>query len=588
MSASQLSDVVVRKILQDLKKRYATSPELFEDKIREITNKNQDGIISSSSLEILKAQFSRAASTEGMFKGTIKKFIKQEVNKYKFYPAVYNYLLAQSDTEAALRNLVNKVIDMLDTANLFNDFFTWYTKTYPGTIKTQQLDNTGQTTGFIASGLDHGEFNKRFKQFLLGKGFDNIVVEFFDANTDAGHFIGVFNLKLAKLFDIKIENINNFSDFTVKFKGLAPYVMSADKDVQDAIKLEKTFEEIFKLLAEADAISGNLLPDMQLLIETSKEVYGSVNSTQPKASVSIELSYLNTRSGRKINGIGRRIQNLAKLAQNASVSNLQIGDKNIQVEKTADFKKELGQLFKSTSSLGKYIEELGKFYDDRLNLDDAQKKIIQDIRKRSEILVNNLVEASGSDSIIESIGKTMVNTLTGKKIPATQKTNVKNKDKLSTTIKPSNKNFALPKVKPATTTKSSTSSSGTAKKINLNLKGKLGVKQAVAPNLLSLHNLLNLKLQQVVRENMGTGNRRDVLNYRSGRFAQSVEVVNVSEARTGAVTAFYTYMKNPYATFSQGGKQQYPRSRDPKTLISKSIRQVAQELAVNRLRTVLV
>lgn len=52
------------------------------------------------------------------------------------------------------------------------------------------------------------------------------------------------------------------------------------------------------------------------------------------------------------------------------------------------------------------------------------------------------------------------------------------------------------------------------------------------------------------------------------------------------ITAFYTYMKYPYATFSEGGRQQYPRSRDPKLLISKSIREIAGTSVANRLRAV--
>jgi hypothetical protein len=54
------------------------------------------------------------------------------------------------------------------------------------------------------------------------------------------------------------------------------------------------------------------------------------------------------------------------------------------------------------------------------------------------------------------------------------------------------------------------------------------------------------------------------------------------------ITAFYNYMRNPYGTFSQGGRQEYPRSRDPKLLIAKSIREIAQEKVANRLRAVLV
>jgi hypothetical protein len=85
---------------------------------------------------------------------------------------------------------------------------------------------------------------------------------------------------------------------------------------------------------------------------------------------------------------------------------------------------------------------------------------------------------------------------------------------------------------------------------------------------------------------MGSGNSRSVLNLRTGRFAESVKVERLSESRAGMITAFYSYMKNPYATFSDGGQQQSPRSRDPKLLISKSIREIAAQQVGNRLRAV--
>lgn len=110
----------------------------------------------------------------------------------------------------------------------------------------------------------------------------------------------------------------------------------------------------------------------------------------------------------------------------------------------------------------------------------------------------------------------------------------------------------------------------------------------IPDSVLNLQNLINAGLAETIKRNMGNGTRRDVLNLRSGRLAESAKVVKVSEGRTGAITAFYTYMRNPYATFSQGGRQQYPRSRDPKLLISKSIREIAQQLKINELRAVLV
>ena len=122
------------------------------------------------------------------------------------------------------------------------------------------------------------------------------------------------------------------------------------------------------------------------------------------------------------------------------------------------------------------------------------------------------------------------------------------------------------------------------------IKAKNTSTKAVAGtvSLTNLKNLLDAHLQDVVSANMGDGNRRDVLNYRTGRFASSVKVEKLSQSREGMITAYYTYMKYPYATFSAGGRQQYPASRDPKLLISKSIREIAAETVSNRLRAVLI
>lgn len=117
---------------------------------------------------------------------------------------------------------------------------------------------------------------------------------------------------------------------------------------------------------------------------------------------------------------------------------------------------------------------------------------------------------------------------------------------------------------------------------------KLQTHEGRSINLLDLRMLIDQHLQDVVSANMGDGTRRDILNYRTGRFASSVKLTGLSQSRQGMITAFYTYMKYPYATFSSGGRQQYPTSRDPKLLISKSIREIAAEKVSNRLRAVLV
>jgi hypothetical protein len=116
----------------------------------------------------------------------------------------------------------------------------------------------------------------------------------------------------------------------------------------------------------------------------------------------------------------------------------------------------------------------------------------------------------------------------------------------------------------------------------------MGDTTVVPVNLLSLMNLINTHLQDVVSSNMGDGTSKNVLNYRTGRLASSAKVESLSYSKEGMITAFYSYMKNPYATFSAGGKQSRPASRDPKLLISRSIREIAQQVVSNKLRAVSV
>jgi hypothetical protein len=129
-------------------------------------------------------------------------------------------------------------------------------------------------------------------------------------------------------------------------------------------------------------------------------------------------------------------------------------------------------------------------------------------------------------------------------------------------------------------------------KANLNKTGgSTGIpsytpKVDASPSMANLKDLINSQLQDVISANMGDGRSRNILNYRTGRFASSAKVESLSISRQGMITAFYTYMQNPYATFSAGGKQSLPKSRDPKLLISKSIREIAQQMAINKLRAV--
>jgi hypothetical protein len=102
-------------------------------------------------------------------------------------------------------------------------------------------------------------------------------------------------------------------------------------------------------------------------------------------------------------------------------------------------------------------------------------------------------------------------------------------------------------------------------------------------SLVNVVNLINMQLADKIRQNMGSPR----LNYRTGRFAQSAQVLPASIDKDGAVRLPYTYLKKPYQTFEVGYNQGSP-SRDPRVVISESIRELAIKQVTAKLRIVRV
>jgi hypothetical protein len=217
------------------------------------------------------------------------------------------------------------------------------------------------------------------------------------------------------------------------------------------------------------------------------------------------------------------------------------------------------------------------------NIKNAILKKFQDKKGTvQKAFVENIPNSSASPSLLENIKTGLMQALMGKDYTAqsSSKNNVKQRlvsatgsTKTSRSLKTKTKGGSAPRSKSVNIKYSSGSK-------------KYPPKTSSMINLVSLLNLINSQLQEQIRKNMGTGNRRDVLNYQTGRFASSVKVERLSESREGMITAFYSYMKNPYATFSKGGRQERPLTRDPKLLIAKSIREIAQTAVANRMRAV--
>ena len=67
---------------------------------------------------------------------------------------------------------------------------------------------------------------------------------------------------------------------------------------------------------------------------------------------------------------------------------------------------------------------------------------------------------------------------------------------------------------------------------------------------------------------------RPALINRTGRFSNSVELLDLRETATG-ISGEYTYQLNPYQTFENTGQRRWPIGYNPKPLIAKSIRNLA-------------
>lgn len=150
----------------------------------------------------------------------------------------------------------------------------------------------------------------------------------------------------------------------------------------------------------------------------------------------------------------------------------------------------------------------------------------------------------GSDSVIDALTKDLIKTVkSNTKVPV--KTSVKN---LSINAAP-------------TSAKMERVVERKVRKLN-NKVGQLGL-NAPQPSLSirALIPMLNQRLPEYVKANMGHQGR---LNNRTGRFAESTEIVDIDG---DYVT--YSYMLSPYQVFESQG------SRDPRPLIEMSIRQMA-------------
>lgn len=101
-------------------------------------------------------------------------------------------------------------------------------------------------------------------------------------------------------------------------------------------------------------------------------------------------------------------------------------------------------------------------------------------------------------------------------------------------------------------------------------------------NINTLLAILNQRLPDKVAGNMGAPR----LENRTGRFASSVRVLDITQTRQGFPSIGYTYQRQPYGVFeATSGSRFASQERDPRKLIDASIREIATEYALGRIFT---
>ena len=363
-----------------------------------------------------------------------------------------------------------------------------------------------------------------------------------------GHLTGVFTARLIRAFgltkdtagDVKLIKNTNLTD------------------------LEKQLAMVVDLVTAADYLSSNVILDIDLFAETDKRLYE--NAAEIRLTTEVQFAGTNKAAGDMLTTAGTYLSKLINSVKPGTSAAGQDEAARIAFTKMLENLKKVSQYVKDRAIFLKKLEASGKLSP------SVQKKLEQIISNQETF--NTLITTEGSPSIVQHITSIVALGIQGK----TAKKSA-SKAKVKDSIRP--RKVGKPSVKQATKVKNK----------NINFKQpvlKLATSPVSTVNLTALQNLINANLAEKIKENMGGGSSRNVLNNRTGRLAESAQVERMSESRAGMITAFYSYMKNPYATFSAGGRQQDPKSRDPKLLIAKSIREIAAQQVGNRLRSVLI
>ena len=208
----------------------------------------------------------------------------------------------------------------------------------------------------------------------------------------------------------------------------------------------------------------------------------------------------------------------------------------------------------------------------------AAEKRLEELSNNPAIIKSMATELEGSDTFLEIEAKELLATGLDP-FRKSKKTKIKNQ---STKVKHSKK-----------TVTSKGRSTGKAKGRSTQALALTGIKglesgkrrtkkSAIGFDQVRLLGALNRDLPDVVRKNM----KEPGLVNRTGKFAESVKATEITQTPQGFPSIGYTYQRDPYGVFEEGSGSKWANgNRDPRTLIDRSIREIATQFALGRFYT---
>ena len=206
----------------------------------------------------------------------------------------------------------------------------------------------------------------------------------------------------------------------------------------------------------------------------------------------------------------------------------------------------------------------------------GERKALQELRDSLKEEYAFLLNTEGSDTLLEAIEAVTLSNLVKSKYVKMVK-GVKPK----TSSKSQAKKRKKDKVQATKSAKIISGAGAIRSKKRASKRSSRGDSGSGSP--LRLIGLINEKLPDTVRKNMNA----PALENRTGKFAASVRLTDVVQTPHGFPSFGYTYQKNPYQVFEDGGGTApwANGDRDPRDLIDKSIREIAAQFAIGRFYT---